>query len=45
MLDERSHHLFTATAKFGATPEATAERPHPRPSIEPGTFEILDISP
>jgi DNA-binding beta-propeller fold protein YncE len=44
-LDERSHHLFVPTAKFGATPAPTAERPHPRPSIEPGTFEVLEVAP
>ena len=45
VLDERTHHLYTPTAKFGATPEPTAERPHPRPAIEPETFEVLDVAP
>ena len=44
-LDERAHHLYTPTAKFGATPAPTPERPRPRPSIEPGTFEVLDVAP
>jgi len=44
-LDERSHHLFLPTAKFGATPAPTAERPRPRPSIEPGTFEVIEVAP
>lgn len=44
-LDERTHHLYTPTAKFGATPEPTAERPRPRPAIEPDSFEVLDVAP
>ena len=44
-LDERTHHLYTPTSKFGATPEPTAERPRPRPAIEPDTFEVLDVAP
>jgi DNA-binding beta-propeller fold protein YncE len=44
-LDERTHHLYTPTAKFGATPEPTTERPRPRPAIEPDTFEVLDVAP
>ncbi|HEY3056350.1 MAG TPA: YncE family protein [Thermoanaerobaculia bacterium] len=45
VLDERSHHLFVPTAKFGATPTPTPERPRPRPSVEPGTFEVLEVAP
>jgi DNA-binding beta-propeller fold protein YncE len=44
-LDERTHHLYLATAQFGPPPAPTPERPHPRPSILPGTFEILDVAP
>ena len=44
-LDEHSHRLFTVTAKFGPPPAATPERPHPRPSILPGTFRVLVIEP
>jgi DNA-binding beta-propeller fold protein YncE len=40
-LDEISHRVYTATAQFGETPPATPERPHPRPALVPGTFEIL----
>lgn len=43
--DSTSHHLFVVTAKFGATPAPTAERPHPRPAIEPGTFEVIELAP
>ena len=40
-LDERTHRIYLPTAQFGPPPSPTAERPHPRPSIVPGTFEIL----
>ena len=44
-LDERSHRIYTVTANFGPPPAATAERPHPRPAILPGTFRVLVIEP
>lgn len=44
-LDERNHHVFVVTAKFGPPPAATAERPHPRPTIVPGSFHILELAP
>lgn len=44
-LDERSHRVFLVTASFGATPAPTAEHPHPRPAIVPGTFRLLVVSP
>lgn len=42
-LDERTHRLYLPTAQFGPPPPPTAERPHPRPSVVPGTFEILEV--
>jgi hypothetical protein len=42
-LDSKTHHLYVVTAKFGPAPAATAEQPHPRPSILPDTFEVLVI--
>ena len=44
-LDTTTRHLFVPTAKFGATPAPTAERPRPRPAIEPGTFEVIELAP
>lgn len=40
-LDEKTHTLYLATAQFGPPPAPTAEQPHPRPTILPGTFTIL----
>jgi hypothetical protein len=44
-LDEGSHRVFLVTASFGPPPPATAERPHPRASILPGTFRLLVAEP
>jgi len=44
-LDLKTHRVFTATADFGPPPPPTAERPHPRPSIVPGTFALLVLDP
>lgn len=43
-LDQASGKIFVVTADFGPRPAATAENPHPRPSIAPGSFTILAIS-
>jgi DNA-binding beta-propeller fold protein YncE len=42
-LDLKTHRLFLATAQFGPAPAATAQQPHPRPAIIPGTFTILVV--
>ena len=44
-LDEHSHRVFLVTASFGPPPAATAEHPHPRPAILPGTFRLLVVEP
>jgi DNA-binding beta-propeller fold protein YncE len=44
-LDERTHHIYLPTAQFGPPPAPTPERPHPRASIVPGTFEIVEVAP
>jgi DNA-binding beta-propeller fold protein YncE len=43
-LDEKTHRVFVVTAEFGPPPPPTAERPHPRASIVPGTFQVLVLS-
>lgn len=40
-LDEQGHRVFLVTAEFGPTPAPTAERPHPRPPMIPGSFTLL----
>ncbi|MEO8034632.1 MAG: YncE family protein [Acidobacteriota bacterium] len=44
-LDEKTHHVYLATAQFGPPPAPTAERPHPRPSILPDSFEVVEVAP
>lgn len=45
VLDPATHKIFLAAAKLGATPAATEERPHPRPSAVPDSFSILVAQP
>ena len=42
-LDWVTGHIFLATASFGARPAPTADNPHPRPAIVPGSFTILVV--
>jgi YVTN family beta-propeller protein len=42
-LDQKSHRIYTVTADFGPPPAPTADRPHPRPSVVPGSFVLLTI--
>jgi YVTN family beta-propeller protein len=44
-LDKSTHKIYLSAAEYGETPEATAENPHPRPAIKPGTFVILELEP
>ena len=41
--DAATDRIYTVTADFGPAPAATAENPHPRPAMLPGTFEVLVI--
>lgn len=40
-LDEKTHKVYTVTAKFGPPPAPTGDNPHPRRSIMPDTFVVL----
>jgi YVTN family beta-propeller protein len=40
-LDTKTHNVFLVTAEFGPPPPATADQPHPRPSVVPGSFTLL----
>ena len=42
-LDQETGRLYLATATFGDRPTPTAENPHPRPAIVPGSFTILVV--
>jgi DNA-binding beta-propeller fold protein YncE len=40
-LDTNAHRVYLVTAEFGPPPPATAEHPHPWPTIKPDTFTLL----
>ncbi len=40
-LDEKTHRVFLVTANFGPPPPPTAEHPHPRGPVLPGSFVLL----
>jgi DNA-binding beta-propeller fold protein YncE len=42
-LDEKTHSVFLSTAELGPAPAPTAEQPHPRPTVVPGTFVVLVV--
>ena len=44
-LDTKTHKVFLVTAEFGPTPAPTADHPHPRPSMRPGSFTLLVFGP
>jgi YVTN family beta-propeller protein len=44
-LDTKTHKIYLSAAQLGATPDATADNPHPRPKIVPDSFHILVVSP
>ncbi len=43
-LDMKTHKIYLSAAQLGATPEATADNPHPRPKMVPGSFHVLVVS-
>ncbi len=40
-LNSKAHLIYLITAKFNAPMPPTATQPHPRPSIIPGTVELI----
>ena len=42
-LDPESHKIYLVTAQFGPAPAPTADQPHPRPSLVPGSFEVIVV--
>ncbi len=43
-LDLKTHTIYLSDAEFGERPAPTAENPHPRPKIIPGTFRLLVVA-
>lgn len=43
-LDPVTHTVYLVTAKFGPAPAPTEAQPHPRPSMLPGSFEVLVVT-
>ena len=44
-LDEATGSVYLPTAEFGPPTAPTADRPHPRPSVVPGSFVVLEVKP
>lgn len=42
--DAATGRIFLAAARYGSTPAPTQAVPHPRPSVEPDSFEIIVVS-
>ena len=41
--DTATDRAYLVTAEFGMTPPATTENPRPRPSIVPGSFQVIVV--
>jgi len=41
----KTHHIYLPTAEFLPAPEATKDNPHPRKSVKPDSFVILEVAP
>jgi len=44
-LDEKTHKIYLSTASFGPPTAATPSGARPRPTIVPGSFKLLVVSP
>ena len=44
-IDSSTHKIYLPAAKFGPAPAATKDNPRPRPTIVPGSFHVLIVSP
>jgi DNA-binding beta-propeller fold protein YncE len=43
-VNSKTHHIYLPTAEFGSAPEATKDKPHPKPSLKLGSFIIIDVA-
>jgi YVTN family beta-propeller protein len=41
--DPENDRIYLVTAQFGPRPAATAENPHPRPALVPGSFTVIVV--
>jgi len=44
-IDTKTHKIYLSAAQLGEPPAPTAENPHPRPKMVPGTFHVLILTP
>ena len=42
-VNTKTHRLYLPTAEYSAAPAPTNDNPHPRTSVKPGTFTVLEI--
>lgn len=42
-VNDKTHRVYTVAARYGPAPAPTADRPHPRPAIEPGSVTLYVI--
>jgi DNA-binding beta-propeller fold protein YncE len=42
-IDPKTHNIYLPTARFGPPPAPTQDRPHPRPSVIPGSFVVVVV--
>jgi len=43
-LDPKTHKIYLSAAQLGPPPEPTADNPHPRPKMVPGSFHVLIVA-
>lgn len=44
-MDPKTKKIYLPAASFGEAPAPTADNPHPRPKMMPGTFHLVVVSP
>lgn len=44
-LDPKTHRVYLVTAEFGTAPAPTADTPHPRAPMVPGSFKMIVVGP
>jgi hypothetical protein len=41
--DSATDRIYLVTAEFGPRPASTADNPHPRPAVVPGSFTVIVV--